>query len=484
MAPCCPNDIGSAVIHRSAGTSFRLWNVFPRTSFRRRITVTMCCGGASCFGGDENDLKSMSSVRKCEPECKKITGSKKLSELLSLSDPPCADIDEEVTEDVKRKVEKMRRAVQKLQHDDGLGGATDVRMLTKEDSDSRTRLALLGAIPPLVALLDSEDIDSQIASLYALLNLGIGNDANKSAIVKAGGVEKMLNIVVESPNGHSKQPVIEAIIANFLSLSALDSNKPIIGSSGAIHILATTLKNVDGINIIISSQAKQDSLRALYNLSLSPLNIANIVESDLIPSLVSTIGDMELSERILSILSNVVSTAEGRKAISDSADAFPILVDVLNWTDSPECQEKALYVLMVMAHRSYRDRNAMFEAGIGSILLELTLLGSTLAQNRASRMLRSLKMDKGRGRGRGGEVGGSVSAPMARSLWTASAEEEEEKKRGRKEERRAVKNLVYQSLMNNMRRIVKRANLTVDFVHSDRLKVLSSSASSSMSLPF
>nr|GFD09393.1 hypothetical protein [Tanacetum cinerariifolium] len=48
--------------------------------------------------------------------------------------------------------------------------------LKEEDSEARTSFALLGAIAPLVAMLDSKDLDSQIAALYALLNLGIGID--------------------------------------------------------------------------------------------------------------------------------------------------------------------------------------------------------------------------------------------------------------------------------------------------------------------
>lgn len=47
----------------------------------------------------------------------------------------------------------------------------------EEDLVIRGTLALLGAIPPLVAMLDLEDEQSQIAALYALLNLGIGNNA-------------------------------------------------------------------------------------------------------------------------------------------------------------------------------------------------------------------------------------------------------------------------------------------------------------------
>lgn len=309
---------------------------------------------------------------------------------------------------------------------------------------------------------------------------------NKAAIVKAGVVHKMLKLI-ESPNAPNPS-VSEAIVANFLGLSALDSNKPIIGSSGAITFLVKILENLDKTS---SLQAKQDALRALYNLSIFPSNISFMMETDLIPFLLNALGDMEVSERMLSILGNVVSTPEGRKAISRVRDSFLILVDVLNWTDSPGCQEKASYILMVMAHKAYGDRQAMIEAGIVSALLELTLLGSTLAQKRASRILECLRVDKGKqvSESFGGNLGAAVSAPICGSSSSSmnptvgSKECLEEEEDMMSEEKKAVKQLVQQSLQNNMRRIVKRANLPQDFVPSDHFKSLTSS-STSKSLPF
>lgn len=93
--------------------------------------------------------------------------------------------------ETRRKVEaleKLKRVVRDLRDAEEGEGEADreeekrresarrVRLLAKEDPGARTTLAMLGAIPPLVGMLDSSDLDSQIASLYALLNLGIGND--------------------------------------------------------------------------------------------------------------------------------------------------------------------------------------------------------------------------------------------------------------------------------------------------------------------
>ncbi|GLT72792.1 hypothetical protein SLA2020_446960 [Shorea laevis] len=489
MAKCQRNDVASLILDRpatAAGGHSRLWTVFSGSAFRRVIFDAVSCGGGSRYRNrhrqeDEVFAPTVRSTAKA-PEKVKAVRSEKLSDLLSMADSPEAERDDAETKRKEEALEELKRVARGLQAEDlttRKEAALSVRLRAKEDSEARVTLAMLGAIPPLVGMLDSEDADSQIASLYAMLNLGIGNDVNKAAIVKAGGVHKMLKLI--ESQGDPNPSVLEAIVANFLGLSALDSNKPLIGSSGAIPFLVKTLRSS-------SPQSKQDALRALYNLSIFASNVSVILETDLIPFLLKALGDMEVSERILAVLSNVASTPEGRKAISVAPDAFPILVDALNWNDSPGCQEKASYILMVMAHKAYGDRQAMIEAGIVSSLLELTLLGSTLAQKRASRMLECLRVDKGKqvSENYGSNSGGAaVSAPIcggsaSSSYANANGEEAEDMM---SEEKRAVQQLVQQSLQNNMRRIVKRANLPQDFVPSDHFKSLTS-GSTSKSLPF
>ncbi|KAF9681302.1 hypothetical protein SADUNF_Sadunf06G0211800 [Salix dunnii] len=524
MAKCHSNNIGSLLLDHTSSTATatgthhsRIW-----AAFSRKLFDAVSCGGSSRYRHYEDDISSFTTTattatasvsrekqnkttltvtnnaRKengnhqnlnVEGEKGRVKArngkSEKLSDLLSMAE---AESENETRKKVE-VLEGMKRVVRELQVDEGVKrreAACNVRLLCKEDGKARVTLSMVGAIPPLVGMLDLEDFECQIDALYALLNLGIGNDVNKAAIVKAGAVHKMLKII-ESPNA-ANPSVSEAIVANFLGLSALDLNKPIIGSSGAVPFLVNSLKDLDRKN---GSQAKQDALRALYNLSISPSNISFILETDLITFLMGLLGDMEVSERVLSILSNVVSTPEGRKAISAIPDAFPILVDVLNWTDSPGCQEKASYILMVMAHKAYGDRQAMIEAGIVSSLLELTLLGSTLAQKRASRILECLRIDKGKqvSENYGGNMGAAVSAPIygtpssSSNPNVVSKECLEETEDMMSEEKKAVKQLVQQSLQNNMRRIVKRANLPQDFVPSEHFKSLTSS-STSKSLPF
>ncbi|KAJ9549642.1 hypothetical protein OSB04_022185 [Centaurea solstitialis] len=285
--------------------SFKLWS-----SCRRKIIdAVRCSGGISRY---RKTVKSpvpknhkVEEVRASIDECRSDTVksdcdgkvSEKLSELMKTS-----KLLSSAEEDVRWKA-----AVKRLQSGgdggEALGGAKLVRVLAKDDSEAREKLALFGVIPPLVAMLDSDDLDSRISALYALLNLGIGNDLNKSAIVESGAVHKMLDLVESPIEGLPNPDLSAAIVANFLGLSALDSNKSVIGSSGAIPFLIKTLKSNKNPQVI------QDSLRALYNLSILPSNVLPMIETgDFVPFLLTMMGDTGSSDRILSILSNVVST--------------------------------------------------------------------------------------------------------------------------------------------------------------------------------
>ncbi|XP_076890446.1 U-box domain-containing protein 45-like [Bidens hawaiensis] len=497
-------SLGSVVLDRQhdGGRNFNLWS-----TCRRKIIDTMRCGGGG-YRYRHTVHSPVPVIPSCRSDVSKLNNnnnnnkakinnnsnnnkrSEKLSELLKMS-----QMMEEEEEAVKKKVEaleELKRVVKWLQfggNDDVLVGAKAVRRLAKDDAEARMTLALLGAIPPLIAMLDSGDLEFQVAGLYAVLNIGIGNDTNKAAIVKAGAVHKMLDLIKSSNEGSAKPDLCSAIVANFLGLTALDSNKPIIGSSGAVSFLVKTL--MSSARGGVDSQVVQDCFRALYNLSILPSNVSPMIEIDgFVLFLLTTLGDMEVSDRILSILSNVVSTPEGRKAVSSVRDSFQIMADVLSWTDSPTCQEKATYILMVMAHKSYRDRQVMIESGVTSTLLELTLLGSTLAQKRASRILEILRIDKGKQVSETfvGSSGANVSAPQcgyvdSRLVGSTDPPKDSEDDTMMSDESKAIKHLVQQSLHSNMRRMAKRANLPQDFVPSEHFRSLTS-MSTSKSLPF
>ncbi|CAN6217668.1 unnamed protein product [Urochloa humidicola] len=493
VARCAPADAGG----------FRLWPIFSAAALRRKVLEVLTCGGGgSCRG--RTAYRSPQRMPRPRPR------SDRLAELLQAEEPVECGADEDDADAAAaaaaRKVEaleELKEVVAALQAGSGGEGeeacmsrveaAMAVRRKAKDDAEAREMLAMLGAIPPLVAMLDDggeEEVTA--AALYALLNLGIGNDTNKAAIVQAGAVHKMLRIA-EGASG----ALTEAVVANFLCLSALDANKPVIGASGAAPFLVAAFQGTRST----SEQARHDALRALLNLSIAPANAPHLLASGIAPALVASVGGdaapaTATADRALAALCNLVAACpEGRRAVSRAPDAVPILVDVLDWSDEPGCQEKAAYVLMVLAHRSYGDRAAMAEAGAASALLELTLVGTALAQKRASRILEILRADKGKQVAGGGGASGAVaavSAPQERGCRRGEGEEEAGEDDGEggdacmmSAEKRAVRQLVQQSLQSNMRRIVRRARLPQDLApaSAESLKALTAS-STSKSLPF
>ncbi|GKB33912.1 U-box domain-containing protein 14 [Tanacetum coccineum] len=97
----------------------------------------------------------------------------------------------------------------------------------------------------------------------------------------------------------------------------------------AISFLDKTLKSLAKGNI--NSQVAQDCFHALYNLSILPANVAPMIEiDDFVSFLLTSMGDMEVSDRILSLLSNVVLTPDDHKALSGVCRILEIITQSNN----------------------------------------------------------------------------------------------------------------------------------------------------------
>lgn len=339
--------------------------------------------------------------------------------------------------------------------------AAEARLLAKDYPRAREALATLGAIAPLVAMLDSTSRFCAHTALLALYALAIGNDLNKAAVVDTGAVSKML-IVLQS----SESAMQEAVVANLLSLSALDRNKPLIGASGAVSELVAILRRG-------REQIQSEALRALYNLSLAQCNIKPLVEADATSVVIALLRNVpSTAEKALAVVSNVVATPLGRKSITEAS--LEILIAALGF-QLAKCQERAAYILMVVAHHSFGHRQAMVAKRAIPALLEVSLLGSALAQKRAVRVLECLREDREQGR--------PMSAPLGPPPPRKAHSMPKECKTQASEGSKIVNHMVQQSLEQNLQRIVRRANLPAPINHMRAASSLSG-CSSSKSLPF
>lgn len=168
-----------AKCHRPGAGSRRFPSI-STASLRRRLIAAVSCGCTAPLHPRKH--------RAQPPKPMRNLGSDRLSELLKIdisdpdSDPGTSSDDDDSESETRRKIEafeELQGAVKGLQRECGerrRAAAAAVRRLAKGDAEARKTLAMLGAIPPLIGMIESDDLEAQISALYALLNLGIGND--------------------------------------------------------------------------------------------------------------------------------------------------------------------------------------------------------------------------------------------------------------------------------------------------------------------
>lgn len=248
-----------------------------------------------------------------------------------------------------------------------------------------------------------------------------------------------------------------------LSLSSLANTQFPFASLDFLPLLRNILRTDS------SFDTKGSCLGALYNLSTMLENAGPLVSSGVVPILLELSLVKDISEKALATLGNLLVTLMGKKAIENSSMVPQSFVEILSWEDKPKCQELSVYILMILAHQSSPQREKMTQAGIVTVLLEVVLMGSPLAQKRAMKLLQWFKDERQTRMG-------PHSGPQTPRFAMGSPVNQRDGKEGKK----LMKSLVKQSLHRNMEIITQRANAAEE---SSKLKSLIISTSSK-SLPY
>ncbi|GJN15282.1 hypothetical protein PR202_gb02179 [Eleusine coracana subsp. coracana] len=361
----------------------------------------------------------------------------------------------------------MRAAVKRLSFgkaEERRHAATEVARLARSDERTKRLLPELGVVPPLVSML-ADDAGARMAAAEALLELARGTHRNKVHIVKAGLLKKLPRLMDDKDLSRSQH-----LALLLLSISSLANTDFPLSSSELLPFLVTTLIADD-----VPADTKLPCLAALRNLSTKLEHVRDVVSSGAVHALLAlSLHDEKTSEAALSILGELAATsAAGKKAVEEDETAPRALVDAMTRHENPRCQEHAAYLVMVVlahGHGSRALRENMRGLGVVQALLEVTLLGSPLAQRRAAKILQWFK-DDGQGRMRAHSGPRMEGASLGSDVAGGSGESEDC--------RNAVDKIVKQSLDRNMKSILRRATASVDLTN---VKLLVTS-SSSKSLP-
>ncbi|KAL6848703.1 hypothetical protein ACP4OV_021286 [Aristida adscensionis] len=352
-----------------------------------------------------------------------------------------------------------------------------VARLARADARRKRLLAELGVVPPLVSMVGDRrgGAGGRLAAAGALLELARGTHRNKVQIVKAGLLKKLPQLMDDKDVSRSEQ-----LALLLLSISSLANTDFPLAASDLLPFLVATLSADDA-----PAGTKLPCLAALRNLSTKLEHARDVVSSGAVHALLSLSPslDTKTSEAALSILGHLAAAAgaaAARKAMEEDEAAPRALLEAMTRHESARCQEHATYLAMVLAHGSPALRRRMRELGVVQALLEVSLLGSQLAQRRAAKILQWFK-DEGQSRIRAHSGPRMKSAPCHGNDDAGGGGGGGSGSGGREAEdcRDAVDKIVKQSLHRNMKSILRRATASVDLTN---VKLLVSS-SSSKSLP-
>ncbi|CAI9779127.1 unnamed protein product [Fraxinus pennsylvanica] len=283
--------------------------------------------------------------------------------------------------DVSGDIEAIKALVLKLSSlsiEQRKAAVAEIRSLSKRSTDNRILLAEAGAIPVLVNLLTSEDVEIQDNAVTSILNLSI-YDNNKGLIMLANAIPSIVQVLRTG-----SMEARENAAATLFSLSLADENKIIIGASGALPALVDLLQNG-------SSRGKKDAATALFNLCIYQGNKGRAVRAGIITPLLKMLTDSgnSMVDEALTILSVLASHHEAKAAIV-KASTIPILIDLLR-TGLPRNKENAASILLSLCKRESENLACLSRLGAVIPLSEIAKSGTERAKRKATSLLEHLR---------------------------------------------------------------------------------------------
>ncbi|KAK1698570.1 hypothetical protein QYE76_015267 [Lolium multiflorum] len=370
-----------------------------------------------------------------------------------------------------------RRAVKRLSFgvswEEKAEAAAEVGRLARSDERTKRALPELGVVPPLLSMLvdagGEGSTGARMAAVRALLELARGTHRNKVLIVKAGLLKKLPLLMADRDLATSHD-----LALLLLSVSSLANTDFPLSSAELLPFLVATLS---GTTADVPADTRLSCLAALRNLSTNLEHVRAVAASGAVHALLPVSLDEVTSEAALGVLADLAAaSAAARREMAEDEAAPRVLVAAIARHGSAQCQEHATYLVMVLAHSGSTGQEVMRRMRrIGAVqaLLEVSLLGSPLAQSRAAKILRWFK-DDGKDRIRG------HSGPRAETSSCHGSDGDDDG--AQKPCPNAVDRIVKQSLERNMKSIMRRATASVDMTADATTKMLVAS-SSSKSLP-
>lgn len=216
----------------------------------------------------------------------------------------------------------------------------ELRLISKHDPDSRHLIADSGAIPLLAETLYSPSSLLQENAAATLLNLSI---SGREPLMSTRGLLDALSHALRNPASPSAAQSASAVV---FSLLTVDRFRPIIGAKrDIVYALVDITRNP-------SSPAKsiKDALKALFGISLYPLNRATVIKLGATQALFSLVvkdGRVGVLEDATAVIAQIAGCEEAEAAFG-KVSGIGVLVDLLDPStgSSSRTKENAVSALL------------------------------------------------------------------------------------------------------------------------------------------
>ncbi|XP_010556450.1 PREDICTED: U-box domain-containing protein 4-like isoform X2 [Tarenaya hassleriana] len=249
--------------------------------------------------------------------------------------------------------------------------AMEIRLLAKNRSENRIKIAKAGAIKPLISLISSSDPQLQEYGVTAILNLSLC-DENKEVIASSGAIKPLVRAL---KTGTSTAQ--ENAACALLRLSQVEENKAEIGRSGAIPLLVNLLETG-------GFRGKKDASTALYSLCSVKENKIIAVQSGIMKPLMELMADFgsDMVDKSAFVLSLLMSVPEAKPALVEEG-GVPVLVEIVEGGTQRQ-KEIAVSTLLQLCEESIVYRTLVAREGAIPPLVSLSQSGTNRAKRKAS----------------------------------------------------------------------------------------------------
>ncbi|CAN7075587.1 unnamed protein product [Brassica oleracea var. botrytis] len=250
---------------------------------------------------------------------------------------------------------------------------TVFRALFGESSDQITRL-----VNPLLSLNQDEHLQEDV--ITTLLNISIHDDNNKKLVCENPNVIPLLIDALRRGTVSTRSNAAAAIF----TLSALDSNKSLIGKSGVLKPLIDLLEEGNPLAI-------KDAAAAIFTLCIAHENRSRAVKDGAVRVLGEKISDGLYVDELLAILAMLVTHW---KAVEELGELGGVSW-LLKITRESECKRNKENAIVILHTICFSDRTKWKEikeeeSSYGTIT-KLAREGTSRAQRKANGILDRLR---------------------------------------------------------------------------------------------